>query len=672
MKSVLIAIMLMPLGFFLLLTASLAYGDVRITEIMYDPPGEDRYFEFIEICNLGVSLVNISGYYFQGISFAFPQETFIGQRECLVVASAINNTGDNNDFQDRYGLYTPYEFKGFLVNSGMRVSLLEPSLGTVVHEFTYSGEIAKGNGYSISIFNDTEFETSPNPFVYPYWDNLSQLYDNATSLEPDKPGYTEEPEHTGDAGNDADEVDGEEENKPEIPDSEQEAGNDEESKDNTKETEESPEEEAGETNPDEDSESPGDSADEADEADETDEFDDDEAVLGEEEQESSLADCLIEFYVSSLNEKNIKYKLISSMPYEYWIEDVFGNVIKAPLVSSTASVKSFTTTAYPRFVIVYRAQAEPCTEQYQFVRLSGLEKEIVNSSCSLSIDSSGKATLSSEFFIKPKSGSIECKLNKKTVFKEELSLEYSGFKYTNQLSFGLPMSFAEGELVCEYRFSPEKFSCSAFASGSDVGASSDQEKEIKPSAASLKGISSFYTLQKYFLGSNRFFVNLAGSLDDGENPEEAPTLQVFGKLLEIKVTDSARLSFNLSGIAPQGTLLALLSHKGSVVEQKTLEYCFELRDSDLLLGESQLQVQEEDSGAGLITGSIAAGQAGQSSPPKLDIVLKSKDEDKTSALFSDSAFLLIFSAVIAASLVGLFFVSRKVLPGLRNIELSLK
>ena len=47
---------------------------IRITEIMYNPIGGDA-FEYLELQNIGVTTVDLSGYSFQGITYVFPNGT---------------------------------------------------------------------------------------------------------------------------------------------------------------------------------------------------------------------------------------------------------------------------------------------------------------------------------------------------------------------------------------------------------------------------------------------------------------------------------------------------------------------------------------------------------------------------------------------------------------------
>jgi hypothetical protein len=107
---------------------------VRITEILYNPPGGDP-FEFIELQNTGGLAEDLSGYSFQGIDFRFPvafPPLAPGSR--IVLASDARPA----DFQRRYpNVAVAGWFAGSLANSGERIALIDPS-GRVVTSVNYS------------------------------------------------------------------------------------------------------------------------------------------------------------------------------------------------------------------------------------------------------------------------------------------------------------------------------------------------------------------------------------------------------------------------------------------------------------------------------------------------------------------------------------------------------
>ena len=66
------------------------YENVVINEIMYNPPGDHRGGEFIELCNRGDSEIDLTGWRFtEGVNFTFPTGTTIKAGGYLVVAADI-------------------------------------------------------------------------------------------------------------------------------------------------------------------------------------------------------------------------------------------------------------------------------------------------------------------------------------------------------------------------------------------------------------------------------------------------------------------------------------------------------------------------------------------------------------------------------------------------------
>src|SRR3989344_3199158 len=105
---------------------------VRINEIMYDPSGNEYDFEYLELYS--EELEDISGYYFDGITFTFPQNTTL--EGYLVIANTKNDTGTNNDFNDKYNKYTSFEFDGSLSNSGETLTLYDKN-GNIIDSVQY-------------------------------------------------------------------------------------------------------------------------------------------------------------------------------------------------------------------------------------------------------------------------------------------------------------------------------------------------------------------------------------------------------------------------------------------------------------------------------------------------------------------------------------------------------
>lgn len=91
--------------------------DIKITEIMYNPSGDD-VFEFLEIYNNGLGTVNLEGWYFTGVTMTFP-EVLLAPGEYLV--SAI----DADAFLDQFGMNVLEWTSGGLSNSGETIKLFD-------------------------------------------------------------------------------------------------------------------------------------------------------------------------------------------------------------------------------------------------------------------------------------------------------------------------------------------------------------------------------------------------------------------------------------------------------------------------------------------------------------------------------------------------------------------
>jgi hypothetical protein len=129
---------------------------LRITEIMYDPPDApgspypDAWnYEWLELANLGTNALDLLGVAItQGISFRFDQSTVLGPRERVVIAK---NPAAFATRYDTNGVRVVGPFNGLLDNSGERLALADPN-GETILEFRYEGTwepSANGRGWSI-------------------------------------------------------------------------------------------------------------------------------------------------------------------------------------------------------------------------------------------------------------------------------------------------------------------------------------------------------------------------------------------------------------------------------------------------------------------------------------------------------------------------------------------
>ncbi|MBW2986938.1 lamin tail domain-containing protein [Candidatus Woesearchaeota archaeon] len=127
----------------IILTLASAVSGIRISEIMYDPVGNDYDYEFVELYSNESE--NISRFYFEGIDFQFPENTMIDGY--LVVANTLS------DFQIRYpNISVEFEYKGSLSNSGETLTLLNAT-GDIIDSISY--EPIADEGYSLEYYNDS-------------------------------------------------------------------------------------------------------------------------------------------------------------------------------------------------------------------------------------------------------------------------------------------------------------------------------------------------------------------------------------------------------------------------------------------------------------------------------------------------------------------------------------
>ena len=123
--------------------------DVRITEIMYNPPGGSS-FEFLELFNPSRRPVPLGHFSFQGIDYKFPGSFILHPQSRVILAS----NDDRESFSQRYPRRLVHGwFGGALSNGGERITLLD-SLGNNVHSVRFDDSAgwprsADGGGYSL-------------------------------------------------------------------------------------------------------------------------------------------------------------------------------------------------------------------------------------------------------------------------------------------------------------------------------------------------------------------------------------------------------------------------------------------------------------------------------------------------------------------------------------------
>jgi hypothetical protein len=108
------------------------------TELMFNPPGGDAY-EFIELMNTGSVPLDVSGFSFAGLQFAFLPGTVLNPGQVVVLSSDV----DPLAFARRYPAVTVLgAYRGGLNNAGERLALIDREGRTV-----WSLEYSDANGW---------------------------------------------------------------------------------------------------------------------------------------------------------------------------------------------------------------------------------------------------------------------------------------------------------------------------------------------------------------------------------------------------------------------------------------------------------------------------------------------------------------------------------------------
>lgn len=108
---------------------------LRISEVMYNPPGGDAY-EFIELRNTSTAPLNVGLVHFKEVQFAFAPDTVLTPGQMVVVANGLNPAA----FAARYpGVPVAGHFTGNLPNGGGRITLLDPQEG-IIESVDYDDE----------------------------------------------------------------------------------------------------------------------------------------------------------------------------------------------------------------------------------------------------------------------------------------------------------------------------------------------------------------------------------------------------------------------------------------------------------------------------------------------------------------------------------------------------
>ena len=142
----------MAIGFCAVCTAVHAAASIVINEIHYHPDLKTEHVDFIELFNAGTNAVDLSGWYFSdGVSFTFPNGTFLAPGGYLVVAQ------DPAGVQSKFGASALGPWTGALNNEGERI-VLRNAAGGIENEVDYQQgfpwpTVGDSPGYSIELVN---------------------------------------------------------------------------------------------------------------------------------------------------------------------------------------------------------------------------------------------------------------------------------------------------------------------------------------------------------------------------------------------------------------------------------------------------------------------------------------------------------------------------------------
>jgi hypothetical protein len=162
-------------------------GALRITELMYHPAtqavaGDEDNYEFVELKNTGPTPLNLSGFYFEGITYAFPPGTVVAPNSFYVLARS------RVAFSNRYpGVTVDGIYSGKLDDSGEKIRLRNSDGNTIISveynddpPWTLSPD---GLGYSLVLA-----DPFGNPDASETWRASSRVHGSPGADDPE-PGY---------------------------------------------------------------------------------------------------------------------------------------------------------------------------------------------------------------------------------------------------------------------------------------------------------------------------------------------------------------------------------------------------------------------------------------------------------------------------------------------------
>ena len=130
-----------------------------VSEIYYNPSGQDESTEFIELLNVGNSSLDLSGTRFTaGVDFTFPEGTTLASNERVLVVA--NRTSFETAFGLGLNIAGEFENGTVLSNGGELITLLNTT-GGIVRSFTYDDSTpwpkqTDGDDFSLVLLNPAD------------------------------------------------------------------------------------------------------------------------------------------------------------------------------------------------------------------------------------------------------------------------------------------------------------------------------------------------------------------------------------------------------------------------------------------------------------------------------------------------------------------------------------
>lgn len=624
-----------------------------ITEIMYDPTKiDDSKGEYLELCffSENETFFDLSKCSFQGITFTFPENTYINSSNCFVIAREIpenetdfdsflyyfNNSDRiiNNKTVNELLVKNLFDFNGNLNNDGDILNLV--CQDNFLIQINYTNTLAKNNGKSINYYCNKEEEQDPNPFYYNFnricnstdensipeinlnqndynlivnesieinfsvldddndvlWINVVNLSEKGTIKIINQSNYqiTFESEDEGkfifqikvsDSMNTTEEIIS-------INVTERSYENNDQEGSEGNNSDETPDENNNETNNNEISEEYPEEENNNEPLEEN--LEDDPCKINIEDIQ--VTDNKVEYYIKSKN----------NQLYEYWIEDLYGTILKSKSESTTSTKKSYTDSKNNLYVIINARSnyASSCEIKREVVRLN-VE---LNRNVNFEIDDLSYKKLIVSISISNMATKInfDCYLNDNLFYSNEFKPK-NLISYNNQFEINIPQQIiknGENNIKCvldsekDYIEKHDFFIYSVQTNNNEKVESKSEEQKIisYDNYCSLDSLNnnffSFYTMERNLKEENIFYFN---PKKDFDFEEDNLSLIILENKLNIKIDNDSKQDFKIKLSDENTKLYAILLENNNLIS--SIQYNVSLKNQNNLSNRDSDQITED-------------------------------------------------------------------------------